>query len=102
MGGRFICVHLRHLRMVRLVSHDPEKSGSDPEKSGFELEKLSLDLEKLRLDLEKLSLDLGKATDAAGSEARDPRRGEWCGFSLDLATGEVRFAQAAAVPKSLE
>jgi len=35
-------------------------------------------------------------------EARDPRRGEWCGFSLDMATGEVRFAPAAAVPKSVE
>jgi hypothetical protein len=35
-------------------------------------------------------------------EARQPPRGEWCGFSLDMATGEVRFAQAAAVPKSVE
>jgi hypothetical protein len=24
-------------------------------------------------------------------EARHPRRGEWCGFALDLATGDVRF-----------
>jgi hypothetical protein len=35
-------------------------------------------------------------------EARHPRRGEWCGFSLDLATGDVSFASPAAVPKSVE
>jgi len=35
-------------------------------------------------------------------EARHASRGDWCGFSLDMATGEVRFAPATAVPKSVE
>jgi len=35
-------------------------------------------------------------------ETRHPRRGEWCGFTLDLATGDVSFASPTAIPKSME